>query len=194
MTIASEITKLNTNLTNSYTACQSKGATMPANQNFDNLATCIGSIQTGGGSTTNKFNIEYDELSYPYFPSPSIYPLNKVVKSSAITKDGYYRISMGAYSMENEDGDEVYDEGYQQCYLCFDENDMLFQVIPVMYSSTTNDITLGFLTSYGTLDDWKPMLIKFLGVSGSNISYSSHQADISFEINGYVVDNMVISW
>lgn len=49
MTIASEITKLNTNLTNSYTACNNKGATMPANQNFDNLATCINSIQTGGG-------------------------------------------------------------------------------------------------------------------------------------------------
>lgn len=49
MTIESEITKLNTNLTNSYTACQNKGATMPANQNFDNLATCISSIPTGGG-------------------------------------------------------------------------------------------------------------------------------------------------
>ena len=51
MTIASEITKLNTNLTNSYTACQNKGATMPANQNFDNLATCIGSIPSGSTPT-----------------------------------------------------------------------------------------------------------------------------------------------
>lgn len=52
MTIASEITKLNTNLTNSYTACQNKGATMPTDQNFDNLATCISSISTGGGGST----------------------------------------------------------------------------------------------------------------------------------------------
>ena len=51
MSIATEITKLNTNLTASYTACQSKGATMPANQNFDNLATCINSIQTGSTPT-----------------------------------------------------------------------------------------------------------------------------------------------
>lgn len=57
MTIASEITKLNTNLTNSYTACQGKGATMPANQNFDNLATCIGSIQTGSTPTLITKNI-----------------------------------------------------------------------------------------------------------------------------------------
>lgn len=52
MSIATEITKLNTNLTNSYTACNNKGATMPADQNFDNLATCISTIPTGGGGTT----------------------------------------------------------------------------------------------------------------------------------------------
>lgn len=57
MTIASEITKLNTNLTASYTACNNKGATMPANQNFDNLANCIGSIQTGSTPTLITKNI-----------------------------------------------------------------------------------------------------------------------------------------
>lgn len=54
MTIASEITKSQTNLANSYTACQNKGATMPVAQNFDNLATCIGSI-TGG--TSGKYQL-----------------------------------------------------------------------------------------------------------------------------------------
>ena len=58
MSIASEITKLNTNLTASYTACQNKNATMPANQNFDNLATCIGSISTGYS------NVKYSTLDY----------------------------------------------------------------------------------------------------------------------------------
>lgn len=47
MTIASEITKLNTNLTNSYTACSNKGATLPASQNFDNLASTISAIPAG---------------------------------------------------------------------------------------------------------------------------------------------------
>lgn len=47
MTIASEITKLQTNLSNSYTACGNKEATIPANQNFDNLADCINSIKRG---------------------------------------------------------------------------------------------------------------------------------------------------
>ena len=44
MTIASEILKLNTNLQNSYTAISSKGGTLPAHQNFDNLSTAISSI------------------------------------------------------------------------------------------------------------------------------------------------------
>lgn len=49
MTIDSEILKLQTNLADSYTACNGKGATMPVSQNFDNLPDCIDSIQTGGG-------------------------------------------------------------------------------------------------------------------------------------------------
>ena len=50
MSIASEITRINTNIANAYTACDGKGATMPQTQNSANLATCINSIQTGGGS------------------------------------------------------------------------------------------------------------------------------------------------
>jgi len=52
MTIASEITKLQTNLTNSYTAVDGKGGTLPQVQNFDNLATAISSIPSGGSSGT----------------------------------------------------------------------------------------------------------------------------------------------
>ena len=47
MSISNEIQKLQTNLANSYEACNDKGATMPASQNFDNLADCIDSIPTG---------------------------------------------------------------------------------------------------------------------------------------------------
>ena len=57
MTIASEITRINTNIANAYTACNGKGATMPATQNSANLATCIGSIQTGTTPTLITKNI-----------------------------------------------------------------------------------------------------------------------------------------
>lgn len=49
MTIASEITRINNNIADAYTAASGKGATLPATQNSANLATCIGSITTGGG-------------------------------------------------------------------------------------------------------------------------------------------------
>lgn len=49
MSIASEITRINTNIANAYTACDGKGVTMPQTQNSANLATTISSIPSGGG-------------------------------------------------------------------------------------------------------------------------------------------------
>ena len=49
MTIASEITRINGNIAAAYTAASAKGATLPATENSDNLATCISSISGGGG-------------------------------------------------------------------------------------------------------------------------------------------------
>lgn len=51
MTIATELTKLQTNLTNSYTAVSDKGGTLPASQNFDNLPSAIGTITELKGET-----------------------------------------------------------------------------------------------------------------------------------------------
>jgi len=58
MSISNEIQKLQTNLANSYEACNDKGATMPASQNFDNLADCIDSIPTG---STLKYTVVVEE-------------------------------------------------------------------------------------------------------------------------------------
>lgn len=44
MTIASEITRINSNISAAYTAAENKGATLPQEQNSANLATCISSI------------------------------------------------------------------------------------------------------------------------------------------------------
>ena len=53
MSIASAITTAQGRVAAAYTACNNKGATMPAaaNQNLSNLATTIGTIPTGGGSS-----------------------------------------------------------------------------------------------------------------------------------------------
>lgn len=57
MTIASELTKLNTNLGAAYTAVDSKGGTLPQAQNFDNLATAISSIPSSSTPTLITKNI-----------------------------------------------------------------------------------------------------------------------------------------
>lgn len=49
MSIASQITRINNNIANAYSACSAKGATMPVTQNSANLANCISSISGGGG-------------------------------------------------------------------------------------------------------------------------------------------------
>lgn len=51
MSIASELTKLETDITNAYSAVQTKGGTIPSNKNTNNLATAINSISGGGGAT-----------------------------------------------------------------------------------------------------------------------------------------------
>lgn len=56
MSIASAIQTAQGRVAAAYTACNSKGATMPAaaNQNLSNLATTIGTISTGGGGGTGE--------------------------------------------------------------------------------------------------------------------------------------------
>lgn len=49
MTIATEITRIKTNIENAYTKAEEKGATIPTVKNSENLAACIETVSTGGG-------------------------------------------------------------------------------------------------------------------------------------------------
>jgi hypothetical protein len=49
MSIATKLTKLETDITNAYSAVQTKGGTIPSDKNTNNLATAISSISGGGG-------------------------------------------------------------------------------------------------------------------------------------------------
>ena len=61
MTIASEISKLQRNITNAYNAISEKGGTVPAQKNMDNLATAVESISSGGGSSS-KYGVTIDNF------------------------------------------------------------------------------------------------------------------------------------
>mgnify|MGYP003289368868 CR=1 FL=1 len=87
MSISSELTKLNTNMQNAYTAVNNKGGTLPASQNMDNLATAIGSIPSGSSG--------YTEL-------PSYQVVNGVAsrRSGALTGNEFSNItSVGTYGL-----------------------------------------------------------------------------------------------
>ena len=57
MTIASEITRIKTNIENAYAKAEEKGATMPELLNSENLAGCIESVPKGSGGGAGD---EYD--------------------------------------------------------------------------------------------------------------------------------------
>ena len=63
MTIASEITRIKTNIANAYTSASGKGATLPDVQNSENLASCIDSITGGGsGGSSSKYGATIDNF------------------------------------------------------------------------------------------------------------------------------------
>ena len=58
MSIASKLTKLETDISNAYDVINTKGGTIPSNKNTENLSTAINSISSGGGITpTGTINI-----------------------------------------------------------------------------------------------------------------------------------------
>ena len=62
MSVADQINRIKTNIANTYTAAQAKGATMPQTQNSDNLATCVQSITTGGGGGGTQFGLTISDV------------------------------------------------------------------------------------------------------------------------------------
>lgn len=63
MTIASEITRINNNISAAYSAAGNKGATLPATQNSANLASTIETISGSGTTLTVTNNSSYDRVT-----------------------------------------------------------------------------------------------------------------------------------
>lgn len=68
MSIASKLTKLETDITNAYDAVQIKGGTIPSDKNTNNLSTAINSISGGGGKP------EQSKTATPSTSSQTILP------------------------------------------------------------------------------------------------------------------------
>ena len=76
MSIASEITRINTNIAAAYTACSDKGATMPQTQNSANLADTIDSIPSGGGT------LEESDVNFYDYDGTLLYSYTKAEASA----------------------------------------------------------------------------------------------------------------
>lgn len=110
MSIASELTKLETDITNAYDAVQIKGGTIPSNKNTNNLATAINSISGGGATLITKTITEngtynasdddadgYSEVTVNVVPSSEyIVTLENLHDSSTDFQNIYINPSTGA--------------------------------------------------------------------------------------------------
>ena len=70
MSIASEITRINNNISSAYSKISEKGGTLPETQNSANLATAIDSISGGGGYP------DWSEIGYENAPPKFINTFN----------------------------------------------------------------------------------------------------------------------
>jgi len=127
MSVADQINRIKTNIANTYTAAQSKGATMPQTQNSDNLVTCVQSITTGGGGGT-QFGLTAEQvlgtvdsegnLTMPTLPSITFTGIKSIPSNGFYCKFYKRNFEAGA-SVSFPDLTSVYYNGMYYCfYVC----------------------------------------------------------------------------
>lgn len=99
MTVASEITRIEGNISAAYLAADAKGATMPATENSDNLATCIASIPSGGGGSGKYQLLERvtDDSNNEIGTVSGFFTDENDVEYAVVCLDAQYRLASGAY-------------------------------------------------------------------------------------------------
>ena len=85
MSIASEVTRIDTNVANAFDSAELKGATMPGVLNSDYLASCIDSIPTGGGGKNASILVRPTSISQGTGYTVWSIPTNNSVQSDAYT-------------------------------------------------------------------------------------------------------------
>ena len=124
MSVADQINRIKTNIANTYTAAQAKGATMPQTQNSDNLASCVQSITTGGGSST-QFGLTAEQmlgtldddgnLTLPTLPSITFSGLKSISNNGFYYKFWFRSFETGA-TLSFPDLTNIESYGMQNCF------------------------------------------------------------------------------
>lgn len=109
-TLEEAVNSLKTNISNSYEACKSKGATIPTEKTSSNLPDCILSIPSGSGGSTpsvdmnaqpcSHFNVTWAEITDPTdvpqqftIDFSSIGVTFKSIVIYSATRDGFFSIT-----------------------------------------------------------------------------------------------------
>ena len=125
MSVADQINRIKTNIADTYTAAQAKGATMPQTQNSDNLAACVQSITTGGGGGSTQFGLTAEQilgtvdgegnLTYPTLPSITFTGLKSIPDVGCFYKFYQRTLETGAV-VSFPDLTTVDDSGMYSCF------------------------------------------------------------------------------
>lgn len=93
MSVATELETLQTNIGNAYTTIGTKGGTVPANKNTDNLATAIDSIPSGGSYDPTDPQSVYDSTrpsDWMVMPTPADNEIYLLYQIPANASGSYY--------------------------------------------------------------------------------------------------------
>jgi hypothetical protein len=124
MSVQSEIDRINGNVASTYSALSEMGATMPAQQNSDNLPGTVLTVPQGGGKTVQTDWEQKDNTAADFLKNKPFYD-HRV--ETVIIEEGEY-IAEGGMVFLSDNAIELKPE---QVYTVYFDN-MVYQIIPVV--------------------------------------------------------------
>lgn len=200
MTVASEIQKLQTNLSDSYSACEEKGATLPEQQNFDNLPATISSISGGvDPSEYTKYGITINDLWYSFPNACSVFDANAPhcdMSSAAGTSNNYrsaymfYSARVKSVNAYNNNGSNL---GQYSYWTTFNNN----KCVQYVRLTRTGDInsSYGFYAPCQHATNVKVLVYNFPKATNITATYNAYmfgsQSSNSYKIRSARLDNLI---
>lgn len=127
MTIASEITRIKTNIENAYAKAEEKGATMPELLNSENLAGCIESVPKGsGGGESNDYDAPegYYYVTYYDIDGTILYrdtvqaETNYTIPAEYVGKYDPENLTFKKWNLDNSNDSKYFTPVLQNMHMC----------------------------------------------------------------------------
>ena len=170
MTIASEITRIKTNIDNAYTALEAKGATIPDEKNSANLASTVNTITGGGVSDWLAYAVLNN--NFELINSPS-YSGTEYTFPDGVTSCGFtslmQEITQKMQEMETEYQSKV--EEINSSSLSEEEKEEQLNALEIEYEAIQNNLVYNSEMKAGLL----PMLYMNMFDDSSIVTFNSNE-------------------